>query len=132
PGSTGRKVIINPKRQIWTKASCADYGECIRREKVRARQKAGRRNNPGRLFFVPRKVSFVPECDRNTPWYLAWIDRARKCLLLRLRSQQNRRILYERLVVFRKLESILLERLSKVIQLRIVAMASRAGSLIFP
>jgi hypothetical protein len=85
-------------------------------------------NPAGRLRLRVKFPSYRNAIGRN----LARIHCPRECLLLRFRTQQDRGFFYEDLVVFRELESVLLERLPEVVQFRIIVVARRARCLILP
>src|SRR6516162_1396619 len=131
-GSSGRNIVIDPKRQIWAETSRADNRECIRSEEVGTRHKSRRRDHARWLFFVPRKIPGVSKSDRQAAGNLPRIDRARECFLLRFRTKKYWRFFNERIVVLREFESIFLESFSEVVQLRIVAVACGTGCLVFP
>src|SRR5580765_1166117 len=125
-------VVINPKRNVLPEAPRTDDREGVWSKKVRARGKSVLHDGTGRLFAVESKVTLVPERNWHVSRNLTRIDRARERFLLRLRAQQHRRFLYKYLVILRELESVFLERLSEVIQFRVVIVARRARRLVLP
>ena len=79
---------------------------------------------------IQGEIPFVPERDGQISGNLARIDGAGKGLLLRLRTQQDWRLLDEDFVIFGEFEAVLLKGLAEVIQLWVVTVTSSAGSLI--
>src|SRR5208337_1713536 len=125
-GSSRGNIVVNPEREIRPKTSRADDRERVRNKKVGARNISSGGHNRRGLLRVPVEVAFVTKGDGQCARDLTGIDCFGELFFLRFGAEQDGILFHEYVIVLGKLEAVLLERLTKVVQLRIVVVASRA------
>src|SRR5271167_4523572 len=128
-GSRRGDVVVDPERQVWSEAAGGDNREGVWHKQVRSGYISIHRDGL-RLLRVPSEIPFVPEGDGDRPGNFSWVYRFRKSFFLRLRTEHGGLLFHEHLVILGELESALFERLTEVVQFRIVVVTGGAGGLI--